>query len=181
MERPFLFKLILFQLYQNDFSKQISNDSKRNSVSKNLLCDTKSQIGYKSVERKKRKYEEIWNTKFTYEYRKDSLWNPDIDNKENSINNSSKILESCERFNSAKENYTTPPFKSYKSKITEKEGKDITKTTSYRSRSNAYNDSTRSSLNIQPRKSRDSAIEEDSTPSYIAHKDYLLGRREIHS
>lgn len=143
--------------------------------------DSRSQVGYKSVERKKRKYEEIWNSKFTYEYRKDSFWNPDLDNKENIINNCSKIGASCETFSSAKENYTTPPFKSYKSKIEEKEAKDINRTTSYRSRSNAYNDSTRSSLNTQQRKSRDSNLEDEQVPSYIAHRDYLLARREIHS
>jgi hypothetical protein len=139
----------------------------------------KSQLGYKSVERKKRKYEEILNIKKTYEYRKESSTHlSNLDNKENISSWANYVNTSSEAIN--KDHYTTPPFKSYKSKIPEKP-KEV-HTTSYRSRSNAYNDSTRSSLNMKQRKSKDSLIEDEVTPSYISHKskcrDHFVIRRE---
>lgn len=107
-------------------------------------CQTiRSNLGYKSVERRRRKYDDISSKSKIYEYRKDPYTRQKADdNKENKSKWSNYVNTSSE-VNSSKDNYKTPPFKSYKSKIP---AKDKVHTTSYRSRSNAYNDSTRSSV-----------------------------------
>ena len=78
------------------------------------------------------------NPKKTYEYKKDSY----AQFKENvrfSANCRDSLENPCEQ-------YTTPPFKSYKAKVPSKEH---VLSTSYRSRSKAYNDSTRSSVHTK--------------------------------
>lgn len=80
------------------------------------------------------------NPKKTYEYKKScySQFNaPEFKENVRFNTNSRDSLENpCEQ-------YTTPPFKSYKAKVPEK---DRVLTTSHRSRSKAVNDSTRSSV-----------------------------------
>ena len=95
----------------------------------------KSKLGYKSVERRRRNNDE--GSKKTYEYRKDPYTRlTGMDNKENSrwgahLNTSNEW---------SAENCATPPFKSYKGGCQSKVSKERVHKTSYRSRSNAYND-----------------------------------------
>jgi hypothetical protein len=81
--------------------------------------------------------------------------------------NADPNVNTSESFSKFKDHYTTPPFKSYKAKVPDKKSGGAT--TSYRSRSNAYNDSTR-------------AFESDTNNSYIRTKnknlDRLMLRRE---
>jgi len=143
------------------------NESKKTSLS------YKSKMGNKSVERKKRKYDDISKSKKTYEYRKDSNNISTHDNKEN-VRWGNYVNSSAEGL-SVKESYTTPPFRSYKSKIPEKEEK--VHTTSYRSRSNVYNDSTRSSFNTRQLKSNDTFGDEGT--HYATHKDQPKDRFQL--
>lgn len=114
---------------------ELFDDKKEIEIRKSCLS-MKSKLGYKSVERKKRKYEDICNSKLTYEYTKDS-YKGNNDNKENI--RWANYNQSVEGLNQSKDTYTTPPFKSSKSKIPENVNTRV-QTTSYRSRSNAYNE-----------------------------------------
>jgi hypothetical protein len=85
-------------------------------------------------------------------------------------------MKASEAFTAFKETYTTPPFKSYKSKIPTKENNRI-QTTSYRSRSKAYDDSTQSSLNMKSRKSKE--ISKDDMFNTNHYKNHYPERREL--
>lgn len=156
---------------------------KRDNTERRQSClSIKSKIGYQSVDRRTRKYDGPSKPKKTYEYRKDSyLHLNENDNKENISKWGNYVNTSSEGLSSGKDNFATPPFKSYKSKIPEK-SKERVHTTSYRSRSNAYNDSTMSSLHMRQRRSKDSMEGGDISSSYVAqkevYKDHFVLKKE---
>lgn len=145
----------------------------KDSDTRNSFVNIKAKAGYKSVDRRKRKYDDNGNVKKVYEYRKStSNILSSQDNKENDPHANNKVQKSGEAFSVFKEHYTTPPFKSYKSKIPEKMN-DRAPTTSYRNRSKVYDESTRSSLNTNQFPSGMSNI-------YSTKHDYrdsFIGRR----
>lgn len=68
---------------QSKTEELVSEKHNEDEIRRSCLS-SKSKLGYKSVERKKRKTEEILNTKKTYEYRKESYTHLNaLDNKEN--------------------------------------------------------------------------------------------------
>lgn len=138
-----------------ELTSQVSYDATKEKDNQKSSLSLKSKLGYKSVERRRRGHEDGLNVKKTYDYTKDSMSRLyGNDDKENIPLRSNYTNSSADAFHSFKEAYTTPPFKSYKSKIPDN-GKERVQTTSYRSRSKAYNDSNRSSLNMYQRKSKD--------------------------
>jgi NIMA (never in mitosis gene a)-related kinase 2 len=89
------------------------------------------------------------NPKKTYEYKKDSYTQFKASEFKENVRFNANWRDSLEN---PCEQYTTPPFKSYKAKVPEKER---VLTTSYRSRSKAYNDSTRSSVHTKNSREED--------------------------
>lgn len=137
----------------------------------------KTNLGYKSCERKRRTYDQKISSQKPYDYRKSSRARlGDASNKENVSQNRMKQRDSSERINSSKEEYTTPPFKSYKSKIASKEN-DRIRTTSYRSRSGIYTSGSQQSRGLGYKTS------EGVNKSYIAtkesHANHFVLRREL--
>ena len=142
----------------------------------------KSNIGYKSCERKKRKYDDSFATKKSYEYSKNSHTHlSGVDNKENVSKWANYINSSSEALNTNKDHYKTPPFKSYKSKIPE--NNTSVHTTSYRSRSKKNAENPSWSLISKPFGSKEEMYSENTNLSYKNHKEnyrqHFIFRREI--
>jgi len=162
------------------FKKKYSiaeNNNKEESEHKSCL-NIKHQIGYKSVDRQSRKYQDS-NIDKSAEFRtySDKI-NWIKDDKENISENQNYFINaSSDVLAEFKDDYTPGQFKSYKSKVSNI-SQNKAQGTSFRSRSNAYNDSARSSLNMYQRKR---ALDEE-TSSYFKNKercrDHFISRRE---
>ncbi|CAI2363374.1 unnamed protein product [Moneuplotes crassus] len=127
--------------------KQASCLSKKtDELSVNTSCErearrgvtAKHNLGYKSCERKRRTYDTKISSHKPYNYKASSRPRlADGLGKENVSQNRLNQKNSCDRGSFTREEYTTPPFKSYKSKISNNEHERV-RTTSYRPRAGIY-------------------------------------------
>ena len=158
------------QKLDNGFCKKYSIIEKRYQRDRdwpvrNSSLAEKPHCGYKSVDRQSRKYQESFIDKSFDHYK---YWATADKSEENKENIAPNIVNTSSSYSKLKDHYTTPQIKSYKDKAPESKKACKISTTTYRSRSNAYSDSTK--------------VFEGDTSSYLKAKnkrlDQFILRRE---
>ena len=150
------------------YKDEICQDKSSEREKRKGCLGNKSNIGYKSCERRNRTYEDIVNNKKSYDYKRTSHTKlSGGDNKENVTNWADYRNPSSQILNAKKDYYATPPFKSNKSKIPDGE-KGRVHTTSCRLRSGIYKES---SGNMRQRGSKERLRGENTNKSYAHEKD----------